>query len=232
MVLRPPRSTLLPYPTLFRSTGTSSPNSAISRERVQAQHIDPSRTSPLKSPVSKGVDKEIHRCKYCSYSNTSVVAMVVHYQKKHPNSGATIEQIKQQAAASTPTPEKSPHVSPLKPPKPSLDTSDDAPKDLQKMYFCQVCNYSHPTVKGVFVHQKKKHHELRATALQIHIYSAEVQSHSKKSQLLAKFSPQKGSTSPDSKIQSGFEDMFFCQLCNYGHHAVRSDEHTSELQSR
>ncbi|XP_046871821.1 zinc finger protein 462-like [Hypomesus transpacificus] len=203
------------------STGTSSPNSAISRERVQAQHIDPSRTSPLKSPVSKGVDKEIHRCKYCSYSNTSVVAMVVHYQKKHPNSGATIEQIKQQAAASTPTPEKSPHVSPLKPPKPSLDTSDDAPKDLQKMYFCQVCNYSHPTVKGVFVHQKKKHHELRATALQIHIYSAEVQSHSKKSQLLAKFSPQKGSTSPDSKIQSGFEDMFFCQLCNYGHHAVR-----------
>lgn len=202
----------------LKFTSTSSLNSAISPKKTQAPNIDISRLSPLNpSPVSNTVDEGMHHCKHCSFSNKSVVAMLVHYQKKHPSSGATIDQIKQASASTFPTADDQiQHVSPFKLTNSSLKTSNDAQEDLNKMFFCQVCNYRHPSVKGVFTHQKKNHCDLNATALQIQFYTAEVRRRFKKS-----FIPKYGSTSPGPGVPTGLGNFYFCQLCNYGHPTVR-----------
>src|SRR3712207_7319398 len=62
MIRRPPRSTLFPYTTLFRSTG---PERGRSGERVLRSHRDPLRLrvlGPLTCPVPADVpDEEVGR---------------------------------------------------------------------------------------------------------------------------------------------------------------------------
>uniref|UniRef100_A0A6Q2Z1G3 C2H2-type domain-containing protein n=1 Tax=Esox lucius TaxID=8010 RepID=A0A6Q2Z1G3_ESOLU len=73
------------------------------------------------------------------------------------------------------------------------------------MFFCQICNYSNPTAKGVLNHQRKKHVDIKATAKQIVEYTA----------TLCKSKP----VQEDSQPEEG--TVFYCQYCDYDNPTVR-----------
>ncbi|XP_053321838.1 zinc finger protein 462 isoform X2 [Spea bombifrons] len=121
---------------------------------------------------------EIYFCKHCSYTNRSVVGVLVHYQKRHPEIKVTAKYIRQApptaAGMINSDSQQSTHST-----KPA--TTQNAKKSTlqpreNEMFFCQHCDYGNQTVKGVLIHYQKKHRDFKVNADVIRQHTAAIRS--------------------------------------------------------
>ncbi|XP_062867067.1 zinc finger protein 462 isoform X2 [Trichomycterus rosablanca] len=172
----------------------------VSADRV---NLSTSSTYSLSStPKSAGtalhlpLNDEVYYCKHCVYSNRSVVGVLVHYQKRHPEIKVTAKYIKH--APPTPGLMKLMEELQIAPPKQFLKqfsnnatdgSSNSYPKGIvdknhgEMLYFCQHCDYGNRTVKGVLIHYQKKHKEAKANADLVRRHTAVVRSQRERAQM-------------------------------------------------
>lgn len=156
--------------------------------------------SPPKQTTSAalyGTDEEMYYCKHCVYSNRSVVGVLVHYQKRHPEVKVTAKYIKH--GAPTPGLMKLMDELQIAAPKQFLKqfqnnghdgSNNSSPKPgggekgEDELFFCQHCDYGNRTVKGVLIHYQKKHRETKANADLVRRHTAVVRSQRERAQMV------------------------------------------------
>uniref|UniRef100_A0A2K5ERC8 Zinc finger protein 462 n=1 Tax=Aotus nancymaae TaxID=37293 RepID=A0A2K5ERC8_AOTNA len=136
---------------------------------------------PPPQPPPPDLSTELYYCKHCSYSNRSVVGVLVHYQKRHPEIKVTAKYIRQAPpTAAMMRGVEGPQGSPRPPaPMQQLNRSSserDGPPVENEMFFCQHCDYGNRTVKGVLIHYQKKHRDFKANADVIRQHTATIRS--------------------------------------------------------
>lgn len=170
----------------------------------QSQPVANSSFSPIMSATPKhsnvtlyGSDEETYYCKHCVYSNRSVVGVLVHYQKRHPEVKVTAKYIKN--GAPTPGLMKLMDELQIATPKQFLkqfqNNGHDGSNNLSpkagggekgedELFFCQHCDYGNRTVKGVLIHYQKKHRETKANADLVRRHTAIVRSQRERAQMV------------------------------------------------
>ncbi|NWH40808.1 ZN462 protein, partial [Chloropsis hardwickii] len=136
---------------------------------------------PPSPPLLPDLAPELYYCKHCSYSNRSVVGVLVHYQKRHPEIKVTAKYIRQapptaammKAGELPPGIQKMP-VSVQQLSQGSSENSVNPPEN--EMFFCQHCDYGNRTVKGMLIHYQKKHRDFKASADVIRQHTATIRS--------------------------------------------------------
>ncbi|KAM3938343.1 zinc finger protein 462 isoform 3-T4 [Leptodactylus fuscus] len=121
---------------------------------------------------------ELYYCKHCSYSNRSVVGVLVHYQKRHPEIKVTAKYIRQAPPNSETMRNADPQQYILgRQPTTVYSTKKGSvqPKE-NEMFFCQHCDYGNQTVKGVLIHYQKKHRDYKVNADVIRQHTAAIRS--------------------------------------------------------
>lgn len=155
-------------------------------------------TTPKQSSAALyGSDEEMFYCKHCVYSNRSVVGVLVHYQKRHPEVKVTAKYIKH--GAPTPGLMKLMDELQIAAPKQFLTqfqnnghdgSNNSSPKTgsgergEDELFFCQHCDYGNRTVKGVLIHYQKKHRETKANADLVRRHTAVVRSQRERAQMV------------------------------------------------
>uniref|UniRef100_A0A8C3K6H4 Zinc finger protein 462 n=1 Tax=Calidris pygmaea TaxID=425635 RepID=A0A8C3K6H4_9CHAR len=136
---------------------------------------------PPPPPPPPDLTTELYYCKHCSYSNRSVVGVLVHYQKRHPEIKVTAKYIRQapptaamMRAGELPPGIQRPPVSMQQLSRGGSETSVNPPEN--EMFFCQHCDYGNRTVKGVLIHYQKKHRDFKANADVIRQHTATIRS--------------------------------------------------------
>ncbi|NXH41902.1 ZN462 protein, partial [Dicaeum eximium] len=136
---------------------------------------------PPSPPLLPDLAPELYYCKHCSYSNHSVVGVLVHYQKRHPEIKVTAKYIRRapptaammKAGELPPGIQKMP-VSVQQLSQGSSENSVNPPEN--EMFFCQHCDYGNRTIKGVLIHYQKKHCDFKASADVIRQHTATIRS--------------------------------------------------------
>ncbi|XP_053151999.1 zinc finger protein 462 isoform X6 [Hemicordylus capensis] len=141
----------------------------------------PSMASQLPPPPPPDLTTELYYCKHCSYSNRSVVGVLVHYQKRHPEIKVTAKYIRQAppTAAMMRAGDMSSgiHRPPASMQQLNRGNSENAIAPSEnEMFFCQHCDYGNRTVKGVLIHYQKKHRDFKANADVIRQHTATIRS--------------------------------------------------------
>ncbi|KAM9251477.1 zinc finger protein 462-like [Cariama cristata] len=136
---------------------------------------------PPPPPLPPDLAPELYYCKHCSYSNRSVVGVLVHYQKRHPEIKVTAKYIRQTppTAAMMKAGELPPGIQklPVSVQQLSQGSSESSVNPLEnEMFFCQHCDYGNRTVKGVLIHYQKKHRDFKANADVIRQHTATIRS--------------------------------------------------------
>ncbi|KAM7165620.1 zinc finger protein 462 isoform 2-T2 [Macrochelys suwanniensis] len=137
-------------------------------------------SQPPPPPPPPDLTTELYYCKHCSYSNRSVVGVLVHYQKRHPEIKVTAKYIRQTppTAAMMRAGEMPPGIQ--RPPASmqlNRGSSESSVAPLEnEMFFCQHCDYGNRTVKGVLIHYQKKHRDFKANADVIRQHTATIRS--------------------------------------------------------
>ncbi|XP_041320510.1 zinc finger protein 462 isoform X2 [Pyrgilauda ruficollis] len=136
---------------------------------------------PAPPPPPPDLSTELYYCKHCSYSNRSVVGVLVHYQKRHPEIKVTAKYIRQapptaamMRAGELPPGIQRPPVSMQQLGRGGTESSVSPPEN--EMFFCQHCDYGNRTVKGVLIHYQKKHRDFKANADVIRQHTATIRS--------------------------------------------------------
>ncbi|XP_032297054.1 zinc finger protein 462 isoform X5 [Coturnix japonica] len=169
-------------------------------------------------PPPPDLATELYYCKHCSYSNRSVVGVLVHYQKRHPEIKVTAKYIRQapptaamMRAGELPPGIQRPPVSMQQLSRGGSETSVNPPEN--EMFFCQHCDYGNRTVKGVLIHYQKKHRDFKANADVIRQHTATIRSLCDRSQKKSSgsVSAHTSSTERDkSKLRA-----LKCRQCSY-----------------
>lgn len=156
--------------------------------------VSPKQTT---SAAVYGSDEEMYYCKHCVYSNRSVVGVLVHYQKRHPEVKVTAKYIKH--GAPTPGLMKLMDELQIATPKQFIKQfqnnghggcNSSSPKlgggekSEDELFFCQHCDYGNRTVKGVLIHYQKKHRETKANADLVRRHTAVVRSQRERAQMV------------------------------------------------
>ncbi|XP_067409380.1 zinc finger protein 462 isoform X2 [Emydura macquarii macquarii] len=136
---------------------------------------------PPPPPPPPDLTTELYYCKHCSYSNRSVVGVLVHYQKRHPEIKVTAKYIRQTppTAAMMRGGEMPPGIQrpPVSMQQLNRGSSESSVAPLEnEMFFCQHCDYGNRTVKGVLIHYQKKHRDFKANADVIRQHTATIRS--------------------------------------------------------
>ncbi|XP_074933627.1 zinc finger protein 462-like isoform X1 [Phalacrocorax aristotelis] len=136
---------------------------------------------PHPPPMLPDLAPELYYCKHCSYSNRSVVGVLVHYQKRHPEIKVTAKYIRQAppTAAMMKAGELPPGIQklPVSVQQLSQGSSESSVNPLEnEMFFCQHCDYGNRTVKGVLIHYQKKHRDFKVNADVIRQHTATIRS--------------------------------------------------------
>nr|XP_023658195.1 zinc finger protein 462-like isoform X1 [Paramormyrops kingsleyae]XP_023658203.1 zinc finger protein 462-like isoform X1 [Paramormyrops kingsleyae] len=170
----------------------------VSVDRAQASNNDTpdaSASNSLKTSnvIPMGMDEDIYYCKHCVYSNRSVVGVLVHYQKRHPEIKVTAKYIKH--APPTSGLMKLMEELQIAPPKQFLKSASNNgvgnsshtksggdKGEVEMLYFCQHCDYGNQTVKGVLIHYQKKHRDVKANADLVRRHTAVVRSQRERAQ--------------------------------------------------
>ncbi|NXU19045.1 ZN462 protein, partial [Pardalotus punctatus] len=173
---------------------------------------------PPPPPLLPDLAPELYYCKHCSYRNRSVVGVLVHYQKRHPEIKVTAKYIRQEppTAAMMKTGELPPGIQkmPVSVKQLSQGNSENSVNPLEnEMFFCQHCDYRNQTVKGVLIHYQKKHHDFKANADVIRQHTATVRS-------LCDHNQKKSSGSLPAHTSSTEQDKaklraLKCRQCSY-----------------
>ncbi|XP_060916632.1 zinc finger protein 462 [Labrus mixtus] len=176
-----------------------------------------------------GTDEEMYYCKHCVYSNRSVVGVLVHYQKRHPEVKVTAKYIKH--GAPTPGLMKLMDELQISAPKQFLKqfqnnghdgSNNSSPKQgsgekgEDELFFCQQCDYGNRTVKGVLIHYQKKHRETKANADLVRRHTAVVRSQRERAQLVQSSSVSSAviPTPPDPENAASLRSLK-CKHCTY-----------------
>nr|XP_015192841.1 PREDICTED: zinc finger protein 462 isoform X1 [Lepisosteus oculatus]XP_015192848.1 PREDICTED: zinc finger protein 462 isoform X1 [Lepisosteus oculatus] len=202
---------------------------SVDRSQTTTNSIcDMTNPAPPKvsNPLPVEVEEEIYYCKHCVYSNRSVVGVLVHYQKRHPEIKVTAKYIKH--APPTPGLMKLMEELQIAPPKQFLnqfnngvDVSSSSQSrsggekgEGEMMFFCQHCDYGNRTVKGVLIHYQKKHRDVKANADLVRRHTAVVRSQRERAQM-----SQSGtmSTSPSGSDPEKTRPLraLKCRHCSY-----------------
>ncbi|XP_067339940.1 zinc finger protein 462 isoform X3 [Channa argus] len=217
----------------FRIQKTMKVMSVDQSQSVANSSFNVSMSTPAKQSAAAqyGSDEEMYYCKHCVYSNRSVVGVLVHYQKRHPEVKVTAKYIKH--GAPTPGLIKLMDELQIAAPKQFLkqfqnnghegsnnSRSGEKPgsgeKSDDELFFCQHCDYGNRTVKGVLIHYQKKHRETKANADLVRRHTAIVRSQRERAQLV-----QSGSVSsaviscpPDTENATPLRSLK-CRHCSY-----------------
>ncbi|KAM9307101.1 zinc finger protein 462 [Pholidichthys leucotaenia] len=202
----------------------------------QSQPVANSSFSPSMSTTSKqsstalyGTDEDMFYCKHCVYSNRSVVGVLVHYQKRHPEVKVTAKYIKH--GAPTPGLLKLMEELQIAAPKQFLKQfqnnghhdSNSSPKAgnsekgvEDELFFCQHCDYGNRTVKGVLIHYQKKHRETKANADLVRRHTAVVRSQRERAQMVqsSSISSAAAPAAPDAENTTPLRSLK-CRHCSY-----------------
>lgn len=131
---------------------------------------------PPPPPLPPDLAPDLYYCKHCSYSNRSIVGVLVHYQKRHPEIKVTAKYIRQ-TPPTVAMMKAGIQKLPVSVQKLRQGSSESSVNPLEnKMFFCQHCNYGNQTVKGVLIHYQKKHHDFKANADVIRQHTATIRS--------------------------------------------------------
>ncbi|XP_048877112.1 zinc finger protein 462 [Brienomyrus brachyistius] len=184
---------------------------------------NPPKTS---SVVPVRVDEDVYYCKHCVYSNRSVVGVLVHYQKRHPEIKVTAKYIKH----APPSPGLMKLMDELKisPPKQFLKqfsngvdaTSVTQPRfggdkgESEMLFFCQHCDYGNRTIKGVLIHYQKKHRDVKANADQVRRHTALVRSQRERAQMVQSGNMSGIASASDSNKTKPLRSLK-CKHCSY-----------------
>ncbi|XP_021458819.2 zinc finger protein 462 isoform X1 [Oncorhynchus mykiss] len=190
--------------------------------------------TPAKSPSATmpfGTDEEIYYCKHCVYSNRSVVGVLVHYQKRHPEIKVTAKYIKH--AAPTSGLMKLMDELQIAPPKQFLkqfnnngfDGSSNSHArvvtekgEAEMLFFCQHCDYGNRTVKGVLIHYQKKHRDAKSNADLVRRHTAVVRSQRERAQM-GQSGTAASAIAPaaptETEASSGCLRSLKCRHCSY-----------------
>ncbi|XP_044188700.1 zinc finger protein 462 [Thunnus albacares] len=187
-------------------------------------------TPPKQSSAALyGSDEEMYYCKHCVYSNRSVVGVLVHYQKRHPEVKVTAKYIKH--GAPTPGLMKLMDELQIAAPKQFLKqfqnnghdgSNNSSPKPgsgekgEDELFFCQHCDYGNRTVKGVLIHYQKKHRETKANADLVRRHTAVVRSQRERAQMVQSSSVSSAMVPapPDSENATPLRSLK-CRHCSY-----------------
>lgn len=189
-------------------------------------------TTPPKQTTSAalyGSDEEMYYCKHCVYSNRSVVGVLVHYQKRHPEVKVTAKYIKH--GAPTPGLMKLMDELQIAAPKQFLKqfqnnghdgSNNSSPKPgsgekgEDELFFCQHCDYGNRTVKGVLIHYQKKHRETKANADLVRRHTAVVRSQRERAQMVQSSSVSSAvvPAPPDPDNTTSLRSLK-CRHCSY-----------------
>ncbi|XP_066566657.1 zinc finger protein 462 isoform X2 [Amia ocellicauda] len=199
--------------------------SQTSTNAASDMNTPPPPKTPNALPVE--VEEEIYYCKHCVYSNRSVVGVLVHYQKRHPEIKVTAKYIKH--APPTPGLLKLMEELQIAPPKQFLKQFNNNGIDVssppqsrsggdkgegEMMFFCQHCDYGNRTVKGVLIHYQKKHRDVKANADLVRRHTAVVRSQRERAQM-----SQSGSVSASASASEPEKTRplraLKCRHCSY-----------------
>ncbi|XP_072227493.1 zinc finger protein 462 isoform X2 [Leuresthes tenuis] len=215
----------------FRIQKTMKVVSVDQSQAAANSSISPSiSTTPKQSSAALyGSDEEMYYCKHCVYSNRSVVGVLVHYQKRHPEVKVTAKYIKH--GAPTPGLMKLMDELQIAAPKQFLKqfqnnghdgSSNPSPKPgggekgEDELFFCQHCDYGNRTVKGVLIHYQKKHRETKANADLVRRHTAVVRSQRERAQMVQSGSASSGviTAPPDPENDTPLRSLK-CKHCSY-----------------
>ncbi|KAL4617355.1 zinc finger protein 462-like isoform X1 [Arapaima gigas] len=171
-------------------------------------------------------DEEIYYCKHCVYSNRSVVGVLVHYQKRHPEIKVTAKYIKH--APPSPGLMKLMDELQIAPPKQFLkqfnngiDVSSTSypggggdKGEVEMLFFCQHCDYGNRTVKGVLIHYQKKHKDVKANADLVRRHTAVVRSQRERAQMVQSGSMSGVASTYDLDKTKALRSLK-CRHCSY-----------------
>ncbi|XP_030624872.1 zinc finger protein 462 [Chanos chanos] len=184
------------------------------------------KSSNLIMPL--GLDEEVFYCKHCVYNNRSVVGVLVHYQKRHPEIKVTAKYIKH--APPTPGLLKLMDELQIAPPKQFLkqfsNNGVDNPNnahlkgstdkgEAEMLFFCQHCDYGNRTVKGVLIHYQKKHRDVKANADLVRRHTAVVRSQRERAQMIQTGSSTSTTTTVTDTDKSRGLRSLKCRHCTY-----------------
>lgn len=165
-------------------------------------------------PPPPDLSIELYYCKHCSYSNRSVVGVLVHYQKRHPEIKVTAKYIRQAPPTAAMMRGAEGLQDSPRPPAPlQLNSSErDCPPVETEMFFCQHCDYGNRTVKGVLIHYQKKHRDFKANADVIRQHTATIRSLCDRNQKPAScvLLPASGMERDKTKLRA-----LKCRQCSY-----------------
>ncbi|XP_033845074.1 zinc finger protein 462 isoform X2 [Periophthalmus magnuspinnatus] len=169
---------------------------SVDQSHPTVNSLNASVASPSKPSVSAiasyGSDEDMFYCKHCVYSNRSVVGVLVHYQKRHPEVKVTAKYIKN----GPPTQGLMKLMDELQiaAPKQFLKQIQNSRQDesnpnagsgdKDELFFCQHCDYGNRSVKGVLIHYQKKHKETKASADLVRRHTAVVRSQRERAQMV------------------------------------------------
>ncbi|NXN34562.1 ZN462 protein, partial [Nycticryphes semicollaris] len=199
-------------------------DSALAQMSIDMGVSVPSKLSNLASQpapppqLPPDLAPELYYCKHCAYSNCSVVGVLVHYQKRHPEIKVTAKYVRQAppTAAVMKADELPPGIQKLPVSVQQLswgssESSVNTPEN--EMFFCQHCDYGNQTVKGVLIHYQKKHRDFKANADVIRQHTATIRS-------LCDHNQRKSSGSLPAHTSSTEQDKtklraLKCRQCSY-----------------
>uniref|UniRef100_G1N713 Zinc finger protein 462 n=2 Tax=Meleagris gallopavo TaxID=9103 RepID=G1N713_MELGA len=147
--------------------------------------------SPPPPPPPPDLATELYYCKHCSYSNRSVVGVLVHYQKRHPEIKVTAKYIRQA------------------PPTAAMMRAGELPPGIQR----PPVSMQQLSRGGVLIHYQKKHRDFKANADVIRQHTATIRSLCDRSQKKSSgsVSAHTSSTERDkSKLRA-----LKCRQCSY-----------------
>uniref|UniRef100_A0A8C6UPC2 C2H2-type domain-containing protein n=1 Tax=Neogobius melanostomus TaxID=47308 RepID=A0A8C6UPC2_9GOBI len=159
-------------------------------------------TAELDCPASSSLNKMFF-CDQCNFSNSNIKSVISHHNAKH-GSATTIEDVLQHTAAM----ENKTVESKVSNSVPSVYPC------AQELYYCQLCNYGNPTLKGVLGHQNKIHENCKSKQSVLE-YT-----------VMTRDQIEKSKSHPTNSILPcglplplirGKSPLFFCYLCNYRH---------------
>ncbi|KAK7833669.1 hypothetical protein U0070_020690, partial [Myodes glareolus] len=171
---------------------------------------------PPPQPPPPDLSIELYYCKHCSYSNRSVVGVLVHYQKRHPEIKVTAKYIRQAPPTAAMLRGTEGLQDSPRPPAPmQLNRSSsegECPPVETEMFFCQHCDYGNRTVKGVLIHYQKKHRDFKANADVIRQHTATIRSLCDRNQKAAScvLLPASGMERDKTKLRA-----LKCRQCSY-----------------
>ncbi|KAL2099610.1 hypothetical protein ACEWY4_004004 [Coilia grayii] len=202
---------------------------SVDRNQTSSNSHNPSSTPKPANIMPLGSEEEVYYCKHCVYSNRSVVGVLVHYQKRHPEIKVTAKYIKH--APPTPGLMKLMDELQIAPPKQffkpvsnngtgaSCNTSTKGGTEkgeAEMLFFCQHCDYGNRTVKGVLIHYQKKHKDVKANADLVRRHTAVVRSQRERAQMIQTGSPAVATTvSTSDKEMSQKLRSLKCRHCSY-----------------